>query len=453
MDGDWERGAPLGASSGVRVTSIACGSSHSLALLGTGMAEISAVVCGAEFSVAMSHERQEVYSWGWGDFGRLGHGECNDVFIPRAIEALRGRAVVRVACGDTHTLAATEAGELYTFGRNSNGQLGHGTTDDSLAPRLVEALKGQPVGSIAAGGEHSIVALRSGGAVSWGWGRYGNLGDGTRVDRTLPTQGQPVASVSAGAEHSVAVTAAGAVFAWGWGRYGCLGDGAREDRWAPVQVNGLEGRVLRQVACGWRHTVVVDVDGGVYTFGWSKYGQLGHGDCQDQLAAKAVEALRGKRVMLVSGGWRHTVVADEAGHTFSWGWNKFGQLGTGDTADTNLPKRVEGLEGGEVVLLACGWRHTLLGTSNGDVYSWGRGVNGQLGHNEQRDLLSPRRLEALSAQTINLARLAATAGPTSSYVAPADRYAVVPGGPPSPGLHSGMAVPEMPEPKRQRAKS
>lgn len=63
------------------------------------------------------------------------------MFIPRAIDALRGRAVVRVACGDTHTLAVTEAGELYTFGRNSNGQLGHGSTDDSLAPRLVEALK------------------------------------------------------------------------------------------------------------------------------------------------------------------------------------------------------------------------------------------------------------------------------------------------------------------------
>jgi len=76
-----------------------------------------------------------------GDFGRLGHGECVDVFIPRAIDALRGRAIVRVACGDTHTLAVTEGGELYSFGRNTNGQLGHGSTDDSLVPRLVEALK------------------------------------------------------------------------------------------------------------------------------------------------------------------------------------------------------------------------------------------------------------------------------------------------------------------------
>jgi len=320
-----------------------------------------------------------------------------------------------------------------------------------------------------------------------------------------------------------------------------------------------------------------------------------------------VEALRGRRVALVSGGWRHTVAADEAGNIFSWGWNKvraarapppsrprrpalapaachpracglppsrlrhchsracgfclvegrgccraagsarapagaqpagagaharararaqFGQLGTGDTADSPLPKRVGGLEGGEVAMLACGWRHTLLGLASGDVFSWGRGVNGQLGHNEQRDLcaapapppppppppprlsaaapravaapraarvsavlagalacpvrsactparaacacaavnfyagrgdgaararLSPRRLDGLSAGGIDLTRLAATAGPSSSYVTPADRYAVVPGGPPSPGAHSGMAVPEMPEPKRLRA--
>lgn len=56
-----------------------------------------------------------------------------------------------------------------------------------------------------------------------------------------------------------------------WGAEACI---------PAAQVLGLDGRVLRQVACGWRHSVVVDVDGTVYTFGWSKYGQLGHGDCQ-----------------------------------------------------------------------------------------------------------------------------------------------------------------------------
>jgi alpha-tubulin suppressor-like RCC1 family protein len=76
-----------------------------------------------------------------GDFGRLGHGDCNDVFLPRPIAALSGRSIVRVACGDTHTLATTAEGRLYSFGRNQNGQLGLGNTNDCILPHLVEALK------------------------------------------------------------------------------------------------------------------------------------------------------------------------------------------------------------------------------------------------------------------------------------------------------------------------
>lgn len=76
-----------------------------------------------------------------GDFGRLGHGDCNDVFIPQPIRALSGRSIVKVACGDTHTLAVTAEGELFSFGRNQNGQLGLGTTNDALLPQLVESLK------------------------------------------------------------------------------------------------------------------------------------------------------------------------------------------------------------------------------------------------------------------------------------------------------------------------
>ena len=76
-----------------------------------------------------------------GDFGRLGHGDARDVFIPRAIPGLTGRRVRDVACGDTHTLVSTFDAELWGFGRNQNGQLGLGHTDDAFAPVLVDNLK------------------------------------------------------------------------------------------------------------------------------------------------------------------------------------------------------------------------------------------------------------------------------------------------------------------------
>jgi len=132
-----------------KVASLSCGSAHSLALiltsegditaswgrgedgqLGHGDAEerlrpqsifglmnkgITSVHCGAEYSIAVAEELREVYSWGWGDFGRLGHGDCKDVFIPTAIQALSGLRIVSASCGDTHTLVVTDIGKLFSF--------------------------------------------------------------------------------------------------------------------------------------------------------------------------------------------------------------------------------------------------------------------------------------------------------------------------------------------------
>lgn len=139
---------------------------------------VTGVHCGAEYTVAVCRERQEVYSWGWygavltscpqqdavyqisiidnakcmqlrnmlsitcrGDFGRLGHGSCSDSFIPHPIKGLMGKGVIGVACGDTHTIALTADGKLYGFGRNQNGQLGLNSHTDQLHPTLIEALQ------------------------------------------------------------------------------------------------------------------------------------------------------------------------------------------------------------------------------------------------------------------------------------------------------------------------
>lgn len=137
-------------------------------------------------------------------------------------------------------------------------------------------------------------------------------------------------------------------------------------------------------------------------------------------------ALGGKAVVRVAGGWRHTAAADDEGRTYTWGWNKFGQLGLGDTEDRNAPTEVSPLTGQRVALLACGWRHTVAVTVDGMVYSWGRGVNGQLGHGDEQDCHEPMVLKALSRGNLRRSTIMATATSLGGYVAPADRYAVVP---------------------------
>eukprot|EP00879_Flechtneria_rotunda_P006078 GHRR01006391.1.p1 GENE.GHRR01006391.1~~GHRR01006391.1.p1 ORF type:complete len:467 (+),score=165.58 GHRR01006391.1:204-1604(+) len=394
------------------VVQVSCGSSHTVALLdcnivaswgrgedgqlGHGDAEqcvapkaihsllhkdISSICCGAEYTIAVSAKHQHVYSWGWGDFGRLGHGDCTDVFVPQQITFFNSMAVQQVACGDTHTLVSTVDGKLYTFGRNQNGQLGHGNTNDVLSPKMVEELQGKFVTSVAAGAEHSAIATSDGEMYAWGWGRYGNLGDGERVDR-----------------HS------------------------------PARVSGLDGLPVTHVACGWRHSAAVTDAGRVYSFGWSKYGQLGHGDHDDRVVPAEVAGLSGRVVVQIAGGWRHTMALDQEGTVWAWGWNKFGQLGLGHNDDQAAPVAVEALAGKPVALLACGWRHTVAITKAGEVYSWGRGVNGQLGHGQEADETLPSILRSLCKGVATKSALVATATAVGGYVAPADRYAVVPNG-------------------------
>ncbi|XP_044469876.1 ultraviolet-B receptor UVR8 isoform X2 [Mangifera indica] len=367
--------------------------------------EIVSVTCGADHTTAYSESRMEVYSWGWGDFGRLGHGNSSDLFTPQPIKALHGLRIKQIACGDSHCLAVTMEGEVQSWGRNQNGQLGLGTTEDALVPQKIQAFQGVSIKMVAAGAEHSVAVAENGDLYGWGWGRYGNLG---------------------------------------------LGD--RNDRLIPGKIPTLNGERMVMVACGWRHTISVSSSGGLYTYGWSKYGQLGHGDFKDHLVPHKLEALGDSFISQISGGWRHTMAVTSDGKLYGWGWNKFGQVGVADNADHCSPVQVKFPDDQKVVQISCGWRHTLAVTDQQNVYSWGRGTNGQLGNGQSCDRNIPIIIEALSfdgssGQHIESSNVDPSSG--KSWVSPSERYAVVPDDSAGRGQGSDISVPEA-EVKRVR---
>ncbi len=139
------------------------------ALEGQGCDE---VICGAEYTIAVSHSRQKTWSWGWGDFGRLGHGNPTDLFLPKEISSLCNIKIKMVACGDSHTMVVTGQGEVFSFGRNQNGQLGQGSRLDCMAPKKVDQLKSHCVESISCGAEHTVACTSEGKTFAWGWGLY-----------------------------------------------------------------------------------------------------------------------------------------------------------------------------------------------------------------------------------------------------------------------------------------
>ncbi|KAM3270288.1 ultraviolet-B receptor UVR8 isoform X1 [Capsicum chacoense] len=380
--------------------------------------EIVSVTCGADHTTSYSEGFKQVYSWGWGDFGRLGHGNSSDLFTPQPIKALHGTRIKQIACGDSHCLAVTMEGEVQSWGRNQNGQLGLGTTEDSLVPRKIEAFKEIPVKMVAAGAEHTAAVSEDGELYGWGWGRYGNLGLGDRNDRLVPEKVS--ANVDACSYVQQEESRQGVM----------LYEAPTEKSWLIVTHELLKGEKMFMVACGWRHTICVSSSGALYTYGWSKYGQLGHGDFEDHLFPHKVQALHESFTSQISGGWRHTMALTADGKLYGWGWNKFGQVGVDDNCDHCSPVQVKFPHDQKVILISCGWRHTLAVTERQNVFSWGRGTNGQLGHGESVDRYVPRIIEVLSVDGSSGQQIgSSTFDPSTaekSWVSPTERYAVVP---------------------------
>jgi alpha-tubulin suppressor-like RCC1 family protein len=119
--------------------------------------------------------------------GQLGHGGYANELVPRLVQGLLGRRVIGLAAGYNHTVVCTSEGQLYTFGEGADGQLGHGAEANELVPRLVEGLPGSRVVGLASGlGDHSVVWTDDGTVYSIGYGDHGRLGHGDAESVCVP---------------------------------------------------------------------------------------------------------------------------------------------------------------------------------------------------------------------------------------------------------------------------
>ena len=297
---------------------------------------IITVAASVNRSLAVS-EAGGLYSWGhcW-----LGHGgapgsEDDTRYVPALVAALSAARVCDVAASYTHSLAVTDAGTLYSWGRGSSREwgwppcadLGHGDDQDQCVPKRVDAMH-ERVSFVAAGsgdrpGGHSLAVARSGALYSWGFGEYGTLGHGDRQSCALPKRVEGlqelVCSVAASAKHNLAVTISGALYSWGDGGDGRLGHGDEEDQLLPRPVEAIQGPV-RSVAAGYDcHSLAITSSGALYTWGAGAHGRLGHGDEEDRLLPKRMHGLQEERVCAVAAGEAFNVAVANNGRAWGWG--------------------------------------------------------------------------------------------------------------------------------------
>jgi len=339
--------------------------------LESGVAAIAAGTSGAHTCARTTAGALEC--WGRNREGQLGDGTIHNRLTPGTVSGL-GRAVAAVAAGGSHTCALTVGGGVKCWGRNTRGQLGDGTQTDRSTPVDVSGL-GTGVAAIAAGAYHTCALTTTGAVKCWGENASGQLGDGTKVVRSTPVAvsglGGRVAAVGANAFHTCVLMTTGSVQCWGWNRFGQLGDGTLIDRLTPVAVSGLSG--VAGIATGEFHNCARTRAGALKCWGWNGQGQLGDGTMKRRLSPVAVSGL-GSGVVAVATGGRHTCARTGAGAIKCWGWNKTGQLGDGTTADRSKPVVVAGLATAASATLAMA---AFVGKWNKSIFRGGLALSGR----------------------------------------------------------------------------
>ncbi|MGD0822404.1 MAG: Ig-like domain-containing protein [Desulfomonilia bacterium] len=188
-------------------------------------------------------------------------------------ESLEAGGWVKAAAGWEHTAAIKVDGTLWAWGYNSYGQLGDGTNADKSIP--VKVGSGTTWATLAAG-DHFTLAIREDGTLwTWGENQYGQLGDGTHTDRHSPVRmgsHSYWAAVAGGGNHSVAITKEGTLWTWGSNHFGQLGDGTLTDTSSPVRVGSDADWAA--VAAGRNFTIAIKINGTMWEWGDKTYGLL-----------------------------------------------------------------------------------------------------------------------------------------------------------------------------------
>ncbi|PKU71059.1 PH, RCC1 and FYVE domains-containing protein 1-like isoform X2 [Dendrobium catenatum] len=341
----------------------------------------------------------------------------NDILLPKPLDSNVILDIQHVACGVKHAAFVTRHREVFTWGEESGGRLGHGIGLDAVHPRLVESLSASKIDFVACGEFHTCAVSTSGELYTWGDGAHkaGLLGHGTDISHWIPKrisgslEGLQVAFVSCGTWHTALLTTAGQLFTFGDGTFGALGHGNRESALYPRELDSLNGLKTIAVSCGvWHTAAVVEVivtqssssSGKLFTWGDGDKFRLGHGDKEPRLKPTCVPSLIDYNFHKVVCGHSVTIGLTTSGNVFTIGSTVYGQLGN-PHSDGKLPCLVEDKLANEFVKeVACGSYHVAVLTSRNEVYTWGKGANGRLGHGDLEDRKTPMLVEALKDRPV-----------------------------------------------------
>ncbi|XP_037552801.1 uncharacterized protein LOC119429198, partial [Nematolebias whitei] len=291
------------------------------------------------------------------DKGQLGHGDTKRLEAPKIVEGLADQVIVSAACGRNHTLALTEDGTVYSFGENKLGQLGQGSQTDAVLSPAPISYNGQPLVKVSCGAEFSMVVDCKGNLYSFGCPEYGQLGHNS--DGKFIARAQRIEFDCELVPRRVAIFI---------------------EKSKDGQIMPVPNVVVRDVACGANHTLVLDSQKRVFSWGFGGYGRLGHTEQKDEMVPRLVKLFDfpGRGAAQVYAGYQCSFAINEMGALFFWG------ITNTSRESTMYPKAVQDLCGWKIRSLACG-KSSIIIAADESTISWGPSPTcGELGYGDNK---------------------------------------------------------------------
>jgi alpha-tubulin suppressor-like RCC1 family protein len=343
-----------------------------------------------------------VLTFGSNSGGRTGLGTTDGntlVATPIGSIILGGRTITLLDAGGFHSLMLVDDGTVFSFGQNSEGVTGQGTSSGNTllaTPIIGTNLGGTTIVQVAAsGGYHSLLLADDGTVFSFGRNLFGATGRGTQVGNTLiatPVSttnlgGRTIKQVAAGGSHSLLLADDGTVYSFGLNDSYQTGLGTQIGSTlvaSPIDTTFMAGKKIKQVSAGSNHSLLLAEDGTVFSFGTNRYGRTGQGTSSlSTITAAPIDStnLVGKTITQIAAGGLHSLLLADDGSVFSFGLNRAGTgLGT-DIGQTLVATPIDStnLSGKIITQIAAGYEHSILLADDGTAFSFGWNGNGQTG--------------------------------------------------------------------------
>ena len=282
-----------------------------------------------------------LWIWGWNSNGQLGINNTTNRSTPVTTFA-GGTNWKQVSVGNFHTAAIKTDGTLWTWGQGTFGRLGDNTTTDRLTPVTTFA-GGNNWKQVDCGLFHTVAIKTDGTLWSWGANSNAQLGDNTTTQRNTPVTtfagGTNWKQIAVATIHTSAIKTDGTLWLWGSNSYGQLGDNTTTNRSIPV-TTFVGGNNWKQVGGGGAHTAAIKTNGTLWTWGRNDDGQLGinlSGATTGRTTPVTTFAGGTNWKQVDCGGGNHTVAIKTDGTLWTWGRNGYGQLGDNTTINRSIP--------------------------------------------------------------------------------------------------------------------